>query len=504
MVKVLADKGFSCYDLTIFRTNTKTCLSCVYVLKGFVFTVHSCCEVNVQMSSIESLWDKITNEIEACEGNKAGAKMFFNSVKPSKIEGDSFVLEALNEFCRNLAEKRFSGTIKRILEGEAPSLKCKIVTKLPKKKEIPVQPGLPVISTEGSIEKKPIKKTPNRYEGMFNSKYRFDSFVVGKSNQFAHAVCQSVAKNPGKLHNPVFIYGGVGLGKTHLMQAIGQDLIEATPKSRVAYLSSENFTNEFIDSLKDKKAEAFRTKYRKIDLLLIDDVQFFAGKEQTQEEFFHTFNELFQQKKQIVLTSDAPPEKIQKLEERLASRFAMGVVIDIQPPDLETRAAILKKCASKSMVEVPDDVIMYLAQGVTSNIRALEGAFNSVLAFAGVVNKPVSKDLVDQVLKDLKDAAPGKITIPLIQKRVAEFYDISEIEMKGKRRSKNLVLPRQIAMRLSQIFTESSLSQIGDKFGGRDHTTVMHACNKIEGKIKKDESFAEEFERVKRFVDPNQ
>jgi chromosomal replication initiator protein len=346
---------------------------------------------------------------------------------------------------------------------------------------------------------------PAKYDGMFNSKYTFDSFVVGKSNQFAYAVCQSVTQNPGNLHNPVFIYGGVGLGKTHLMQAIGQTLIKDNRKAKVAYLSSEAFTNEFIDSLKDKKAEAFRSKYRKIDLLLIDDVQFFAGKEQTQEEFFHTFNELFQQKKQIVLTSDSPPDKIQKLEERLASRFAMGVVVDIQPPDLEMRAAILKKCASNSMVDVPDDVIMYLAQGVTSNIRALEGAFNSVLAFSGVMGKPINKDLVDQVLKDLLRENPdGKITIATIQKRVAEFYDISLEEMIGKKRSHNLVLPRQIAMRLSQIFTDTSLSQIGKKFGGRDHTTVMHACEKINKMLKKDSNFADEFSRIKRFVNPKE
>jgi chromosomal replication initiator protein len=339
---------------------------------------------------------------------------------------------------------------------------------------------------------------------MFNSKYSFDSFVVGKSNQFAYAVCQAVSRSPGNLHNPVFIYGGVGLGKTHLIQAIGQDLIRNNPKARIAYLSSETFTNEFIDSLKDKKAEAFRAKYRKIDLLLIDDVQFFAGKEQTQEEFFHTFNELFQQKKQIVLTSDSPPEKIQRLEERLASRFAMGVVVDIQPPDLEMRAAILKKCASQSMVEVSDEVIMYLAQGVTSHIRALEGAFNSVLAFAGIMKRPISKDLIDQVLKDiLRENSGGKISIPWIQKRVAEFYDISEDELTGKRRSQNLVLPRQVAMRLCQIFTDSSLNQIGEKFGGRDHTTVMHAVDKVNKKLKAEKAFAEEFERVKRFVDPD-
>jgi len=456
-------------------------------------------------SSLETLWNKITSEISSDEANSYYSKMFLNSVRPAEIADNCLVMEALNDFCRELAEMKFSALIDRVLDDEKTGLKHRLVTRSKPKKEILVQPTLPTIvePVEKQAKSEKEKSFSSKYDGMFNSKYSFDSFVVGKSNQFAYAVCQSVTKNPGHLHNPVFIYGGVGLGKTHLMQAIGQTMLKNNPKTRVAYLSSETFTNEFIDSLKDKKAEAFRSKYRKIDLLLIDDVQFFAGKEQTQEEFFHTFNELFQQKKQIVLTSDSPPEKIQKLEERLASRFAMGVVVDIQPPDLEMRAAILKKCAAKSMVEVPDDAIMYLAQGVTSNIRALEGAFNSVLAFSGVMGKPINKDLIDQVLKDLlRETSGGKITIPWIQKRVAEFYDIPEEEMVGKKRSQNLVLPRQVAMRLCQMFTETSLNQIGEKFGGRDHTTVMHACEKINRMLKNDKGFSDEFARVKRFVDP--
>ncbi len=456
------------------------------------------------MTSLETIWNKITAEIGSDEAGKNSSKVFLNTIKPTEISDDCLVIEVLNDFAREIVEKRYANVINRILEKEKPGMKHRLVTKARPKKEVYVQPSLPIIAEPG--EQAPTRNEKiisSRYESMFNSKYCFDSFVVGKSNQFAYAVCQSVTRNPGTLHNPVFIYGGVGLGKTHLMHAIGQATINHNPKARVAYLSSETFTNEFIDSLKDKKAEAFRSKYRRIDLLLIDDVQFFAGKEQTQEEFFHTFNELFQQKKQIVLTSDSPPEKIQKLEERLASRFAMGVVVDIQPPDLEMRAAILKKCAAKSMVEVPDDAIMYLAQGVTSNIRVLEGAFNSVLAFSGVMGKPINKDLIDQVLKDvLRENSGGKITIPWIQKRVAEFYDIPEEELVGKKRSQNLVLPRQVAMRLSQIFTDTSLNQIGEKFGGRDHTTVMHACEKINRMLKNDKSFNEEFERVKRFVDP--
>ena len=349
-----------------------------------------------------------------------------------------------------------------------------------------------------------IDNTNNELKPIFNENYTFDSFVVAPSNTVATTAAKAVAQAPGNSFNPLFIYSGVGLGKTHLIQAIGQDFLKVYPKSKIAYVSSETFTNEFINSLKDKKTNAFRDKYRKIDLLLIDDVQFFKGKEQTQEEFFHTFNDLYESKKQIVLTSDTHPNKLQGLEERLTSRFGMGFVVDIQPPDLELRTAILKRYASQSMVSVSDEVIMYLAQGINSNIRALEGAFNSVLAFAGIMNKPVSKDLVDQVLKDIiRENAGGKISISWIQKRVAEFYEITEEELTGKRRSQNLVLPRQVAMRMCQVFTDASLNQIGEKFGGRDHTTVMHSCEKINKMIKSDKAFENEFERLKRFISSN-
>ena len=451
-------------------------------------------------TTMESVWLKILEKVNA--ENSGFSKMLLGSIKPDKLENNILTLVSVNEVCRDLINKRYEKDINRILNEFDPSLHYEIIVKTSKNVNKPLQPTLPTLSEP--VTTPVAKPISSKYESMFNSKYTFDSFVVGKSNQFAYAVCQGVTKNPGSLHNPVFIYGGVGLGKTHLIQAIGHEILKNDPKVKIAYLSSETFTNEFIDSLREKKTDDFRKKYRKIDLLLIDDVQFFAKKEQTQEEFFHTFNELFQQKKQIVLTSDTSPDKIPDVDERLASRFAMGVVVDIQQPDLETRTAILMNCAKKSMVAVPEDVIMYLAQGVTSNIRALEGAFNSVLAFAGIMNKPIDKDLVDQVLKNmLRETAGGKISISWIIKRVAEFYDITEAEIIGKRRSANLVLPRQVAMRLCQILIDASLNQIGEKFGGRDHTTVMHACDKINKMIKTDSNFADEFERIKRFVDPN-
>jgi chromosomal replication initiator protein len=460
------------------------------------------------MMAVDSLWKKVIEEIEESDSGKSQYLTLLSSLEPVTIEGQELVLEALNNFCETIVNRQFADKINHVLDREVPSLRYKIVIKKkePANKPKPKQkvfPTMTEIVEEPEKQAVELPKLPkgSKYDGMFNSKYVFDSFVVGKSNQFAHAVCQAVSKNLGTLHNPVFIYGGVGLGKTHLIQAIGQDLLKNSNKAKIAYVSSETFTNEFIESIKDKKTDAFREKYRKMDLLLIDDVQFFKGKEQTQEEFFHTFNELFQKKKQIVLTSDTDLKNIQGLENRLVSRFGMGVVVDIQAPDLEMRAAILKKCADQAMISVSDDVIMYLAQGVSSSIRDLEGAFNSVSTYAGIVNKPISKDLIDQVLKDIiRENASGNISISYIQKRVSEFYNITVDEIVGKRRSQNLVLPRQIAMKLSQLFTDTSLNQIGEKFGGRDHTTVMHSCDKINKLLKSNAPFADEFERVKRFV----
>ncbi|HOY68720.1 MAG TPA: chromosomal replication initiator protein DnaA [Candidatus Ozemobacteraceae bacterium] len=461
------------------------------------------------MEAVNQLWSRITGEIQA-QVNEANLKIFLNSINPVGIEGETLVLEALNDVCRDWVERRYQTMIQKILQGSTPPLSCVFVTRTRKdiRKSPPVQPCLPAINGPSVPialpEKAPAEKPYAPVMTQFNGKYTFDTFVVGKSNQFVHAVCQAVASKPlGTAYNPVFIYGGSGLGKTHLMQAIGQEVLKTNPKLRVAYLTSEAFTNEFIEALKDRKTNEFRAKYRRRDLLLIDDVQFFAGKDSVIEEFFHTFNELFQNKKQIILTSDAPPKKIQRLEERLVSRFEMGVVCDVQPPDLEMRVAILKKAAARSVMKVSDDILMYLAEGVVSNVRQLEGAFNGVVAYASVVQKPIDKDLVDQVLKDIfREQTPGKVSISWIMKRVAEYYDIPEAEMTSKRRSANLVLPRQVAMRISQILTDSSLNQIGAHFGGRDHTTVMHSCEKIRDRVAGDPTFAAEFERLLRWVDP--
>ncbi|EKD93857.1 MAG: hypothetical protein ACD_28C00038G0003 [uncultured bacterium] len=448
---------------------------------------------------MKDLWQKITEHLKS-QVNEAGLKLFLSAIHPGKLENDTFYLEAVNDISREWIERKYYGLIREVVQQHSSSMQCVFVTQTREKKDgKPVQLGFP------SLEKKEIKPVPKKAaaksESLFNSKYSFDTFIVGKSNQFAHAICQAVCKAPGTMYNPVFIYGGVGLGKTHLIQALGQQIIADNPGAKVAYLSSEAFTNEYIDALRDKKPNEFRAKYRKKDILLIDDVQFLAKKEGILEEFFHTFNELFQHKKQIILTSDSPPKQISNLDVRITSRFEMGIVADIQPPDLETRVAILKNAARRSAVNVPDEVLMYLAQSVTSNIRELEGAFLRVVAYAGIVQKSIDQGLVDQVLKDFFRENPGgKVTITWIQKKVAEFYDIPEAEMVTKRRSANLVLPRQVAMKLSQLLVDASLSEIGSAFGGRDHTTVIHSIDKITKMM--GNGFAEEFERIKRYVTP--
>jgi chromosomal replication initiator protein len=312
-----------------------------------------------------------------------------------------------------------------------------------------------------------------------NANYSFDEFVVGDNNRMAQAASLAVCEKPGRVYNPLFIYGGVGLGKTHLAQAIAHCVLDEHRKAKVFYTSSERFMNELIFSIRQGKTLEFKNRYRSVDLLIIDDIQFLAGKESTQEEFFHTFNALHDAEKQIVVTSDRPPKEIRELEERLVSRFEWGLITDIQPPDLETRMAILRKKTEKDNIPIPDDVLFLIAESVRSNIRELEGSLIRLLAFAGLTNSVVDIDLAREVLKDFVKKQPCTPSIQEIQKLVAERFHISVEQLKSERRSSQIVLPRQVAIYLSRELTGKSLSEIGRDFGGRDHTTVMHACRKI-------------------------
>jgi chromosomal replication initiator protein len=313
-----------------------------------------------------------------------------------------------------------------------------------------------------------------------NPRYTFDAFVIGSGNQFAHAACQAVAERPSKAYNPLFLYGGVGMGKTHLMQAIGHEIKRRQPQAAICYVSSEKFTNEMINSLRYDKMTSFRDKFRNVDVLLVDDIQFLAQKERTQEEFFHTFNALHEAMKQIVIASDRPPKELAEVEDRLRSRFEWGLIADIQPPDLETKVAILQKKAEQEKVALPTDVALYIASNIRSNVRELEGALIRLTAHASLIGAEITLPYAQQVLKNFIDSQARKVTIESIQKAVAEQFGLRLVEIKAKNNSRAIVYPRQIAMYLAKHLTEASLPEIGRQFGGKHHTTVLHSVEKIE------------------------
>jgi chromosomal replication initiator protein len=313
-----------------------------------------------------------------------------------------------------------------------------------------------------------------------NPRYTFDAFVIGSGNQFAHAACQAVAERPSKAYNPLFLYGGVGMGKTHLMQAIGHEVKRRSPQAAICYASSEKFTNEMINSLRYDKMTSFRDKFRNMDVLLVDDIQFLAQKERTQEEFFHTFNALHESMKQIVIASDRPPKELAEFEDRLRSRFEWGLIADIQPPDLETKVAILQKKAEQETVTIPTDVALFIASNIRSNVRELEGALIRLVAHSSLIGAEITLPYAQQVLKNFIDSQARKVTIESIQKTVAEQFGLRLVEIKAKNNSRSIVYPRQIAMYLAKHLTEASLPEIGRQFGGKHHTTVLHSVEKIE------------------------
>ena len=330
-----------------------------------------------------------------------------------------------------------------------------------------------------------------------NPRYTFDTFVVGSNNRFAHAASLAVAESPARAYNPLFLYGGVGLGKTHLMHAIGHHIITQKKDAKVVYVSSEKFTNELINSIKDDRNEEFRNKYRNVDILLIDDIQFIAGKERTQEEFFHTFNSLHEANKQIIISSDRPPKEIPTLEDRLRSRFEMGLITDIQAPDFETRIAILRKKAQMENIEVSNEVTNYIAKNIKSNIRELEGALTRVIAYSSLTNRTISFDLAVEALKDIITTTKNEeITVNRIKEKVASVFNIKMEDFNSKKRTRSIAYPRQIAMYLSRELTDLSLPKIGEEFGGRDHTTVIHAHDKIVKDIQVNEEIKSKIEKI--------
>jgi chromosomal replication initiator protein len=413
--------------------------------------------------------------------------MWFGPLQATELDASSVTLAVANEFCELWLKENYIELLQDALAvaaGRRLQIKFKINGQLPP----PAQPSQPA-APRPVKQAEPASDRPSSTHGdlHFNPKNTFDSFVVGTNNNFACAAAKAVAEAPGKSYNPLFLYGGVGLGKTHLLHAIGQHVGANKKGARVAYLSSEKFTNEYIDSLQNNKLVNFRRKYRQTDVLLIDDIQFLAGKERIQEEFFHTFNALHEAHRQIVLTCDRPASEIQGLENRLVSRFEWGLVTDLQPPDVEMRLAILKKKAQVMNVSLPDDVLNFLANRIRTNIRRLEGALIRTAAYASLHSKKMTIEMVETLLREtLHEEGRFTVSIEAIQKKVAEHFDIRLADMTSKRRPENIAFPRQIAMFFSRQLTESSLNAIGEAFGGRDHGTVLHACRLVKNRMEVD------------------
>ncbi len=428
---------------------------------------------------MKKIWSS-TLELLQSEISEQNFSTWIAPINPVKLTGNLLTLEVPNKFIKNWIKDNYKKIIEENLYKVGTnnySIDIKINENMKKK--------FPIKTLIKDLEKDHIKiKTQNIPN--INPKYTFDSFVSGTSNQFAHAAAMAVSNNPATTYNPLFIYGGVGLGKTHLINAIGNEIHKSNKNTKICYYSSEKFTNELINSLRHAKMEEFRNKFRSIDILLIDDIQFIAGKKSTQEEFFHTFNALYESHKQIVVTSDKFPKEIPDLEERLRSRFEWGLIADIQPPDTETKQAILNMKADQNNINVPDDVIYLLANSISNNVRELEGYLIRIGAYSSLTSTTISVDMAKKVLKDILIENSREITVEKIQKKVAEHFQIKTIELKSSKRLKNIVFPRQIAMYICRNMTSLSYPEIGAKFGGKDHSTIIHAIKKIERIMKED------------------
>ncbi|QJC50154.1 chromosomal replication initiator protein DnaA [Paenibacillus albicereus] len=426
------------------------------------------------------LWQQVLSIIQT-KLSKPSFDTWFKATKANFSDEGQLVVTAPTTFAVEWLESRYTKLVRSTVSdfvGKSVDIRFVIEENRPPEPAAPAQPAVKLAPAAAA----------EPFSHMLNPKYTFDTFVIGANNRFAHAASLAVAEAPAKAYNPLFLYGGVGLGKTHLMHAIGHYILEHNPSTKVMYISSEKFTNEFINAIRDNRGESFRNKYRNIDVLLIDDIQFLAGKDGTQEEFFHTFNALHEERKQIVISSDRTPKEIPTLEERLRSRFEWGLITDIQPPDLETRIAILRKKAKAENLDIPNEAMVYIANQIDTNIRELEGALIRVVAYSSLINEDISSHLAAEALKDIiPSSRPKMITIHDIQQRVGEFYGLKLEEFKARKRTKAVAYPRQIAMYLSRELTDYSLPKIGEAFGGRDHTTVIHAHEKISKQLKLDQ-----------------
>ena len=434
-----------------------------------------------------SLWQQCIGRLQ----DELSAQQFSMWIRPlqAEMDGETLVLYAPNRFVLDWVRDKYINQINQFfiekMGNDAPTLRFDIGSKPATK--APANPVTPAPVVASPTVAKPMPsfapshdKAPNpNYRSNINPTYQFDNFVEGKSNQLGKAAAVQVSENPGGAYNPLFLYGGTGLGKTHLLHAVGNGIIKNKPDAKVVYMHSERFVQDMVKALQNNAIEDFKRYYRSVDALFIDDIQFFANKDRSQEEFFHTFNALLEGNHQVILTSDRYPKEIDGVEDRLKSRFGWGLTVAIEPPELETRVAILMRKAEESSINLPDEVAFFIAKRLRSNVRELEGALNRVIANANFTGRPITIDFVREALRDLLALQEKLVTVDNIQKTVAEYYKIKMADMLSKRRSRSVARPRQVAMALAKELTNQSLPEIGDAFGGRDHTTVLHACRKI-------------------------
>src|SRR5687767_6883920 len=434
-----------------------------------------------------TIWDQVLTRIET----KVNRHSFYTWFKPTSFVADggaSITVRVPNALFKDWLTKHYSVVLSEALaEVRRPGVSVVFVAE--GASPGPPPPPEPIPVPEETPPAAPQTLAPSTAPGGLNPRYTFDTFIVGPSNQFAHAACRAVAEAPSRSYNPLFIYGGVGLGKTHLMHAVGHYVLQHDSSLKLTYISSERFMNEMINAVRYDRILDFRERYRSVDVLLVDDIQFVSGKEGTQTEFFHTFNALYDAQKQIVLSSDRPPHEIPALEERLRSRFEWGLIADIQPPDLETKVAILKRKAETESVPLADDVAMYIAGRIKSNIRELEGSLIRLIAYASLTGREISLELTQEVLKNVIEQDDKAVTIESIQKHVSDYYQLKVVELKSRNNSKSVAMPRQIAMYLCKSLTHASLPEIGRSFGGKHHSTVIHSIKKVEDMRKKNADF---------------
>ena len=448
---------------------------------------------------LSQIWDRLIDKLSHAT-SESNMDMYIRQITPVKLENDVIYCNVPSTTLRSSIQQNFLPIILAALNEITNNNNISVELNVEDQNSLDI-PKERHKEKSLFVEEDTTKETV--YESNINKKQRFDTFVVGNSNRFATAAAQAVANDPGNVYNPLFIYGNSGLGKTHLMHAIGNAILEASPGAKVRYVTSETFTNEIINAIQNHTVKDFQEKYRTIDCLIIDDIQFLENKERTQEEFFHTFNALKEANKQIVISSDRNPQSMDKLEERLRSRFASGLTVDIQPPDLETRIAIIRKKAEIENIDMPNEVIQTVATSIDNNIRMIEGAFNRIVAYASIMHLPIDMKVTETVLKDFATRTRQNITIEKIITHICKYYNLQTEDLIGKKRPKNIALPRQIAMYLCRKMTDASLPKIGLSFGGRDHTTVIHAYEKIEKMRKEDRSFddlLEQFEKQIRSV----